>query len=131
MFGPGRLAVIGIKYLLGARGCVYRVYIIVLPRPPLFAMRVSHRRHALRHRLFIVAPESLLTSPPKCCSQVRPRTHATTSSFFGGAACSPRLFSRAPRHRIPISAGPIPRKFETGNGGTPVRRKCKTIATPP
>jgi len=56
-------------------GTEYNIIILCCCSPPLFAMRVSHRRlHALRRRSFIVARESLLTSPPNCCWQVRPHT---------------------------------------------------------
>lgn len=95
MFGPERL--VGRYFVYKRTRYVYRVD-IVLPQPPLFAMRVSHRRlHALRRRSFIVARESLLTSPPKCCWRVRPHTRdrLTLVRRHVLAATLP-----APRHRI-------------------------------
>lgn len=65
--------------------------------------------HVTPEMLFASTPPH--TRPPARCSAPRARRNSS-------CATSPY-----------ISGHPIPRKFETGNGGTPVRRKCKTIAT--
>jgi len=66
-----------------------------------------------------VTPEMLFASTPP-----HTRPHAPCSA--------PRARRNSSRATSPyISGRPIPWKFETGNGGTPVRRKCKTIATSP
>lgn len=124
MFGPGRLAgryfvdSICVQSILlycvvaAAVICDARVSLAPARAPPSFVYCNSRK---FAH----VTPETLLAStsphtrpPPPPCSAPRARRNSSR-------ATSSRCIS-----------GPIPQKFETGNGGTPVRRKCKTIAMP-